>query len=122
MPRFDQCTREQLQEYGRMGGKAKKESYKSKRSMRDTLNVLLNLAIETGKVCSVDEIKAFAKIKGKNIKVKDAICVRLIQRALRGDLKAIEMLRDTIGEKPVENINFADITPTIISGEDDIHE
>lgn len=122
MPRFSECTKEQLAEYGRLGGRRKKEEYQTKRSMKDTLEVLLNMALNAGKVCSVDEIRAFGKIQGKNIKVKDAVCVRLVQRALRGDLRAIEMMRDTIGEKPADNFNIADITPTIISGEDDISE
>lgn len=123
MPRFSECTKEQLAEYGRQGGKKTKAEFKpTARSMKDTLEVLLNMALDAGKVCSVDEIRAFGKLQGKNIKVKDAVCVRLIQRALRGDLRAIEMMRDTIGEKPADNFNIADVTPTIITGEDEISE
>lgn len=123
MPRFSECTREQLQEYGRRGGSKTKKDFKpTAKSMKDTLEVLLNMAIDTGKVCSIEQIQAFGKLQGKNVTVKDAVCIRLIQRALRGDLRAIEMMRDSIGEKPVDNLNIADITPTIISGEDDINE
>lgn len=122
MPRFDQCTKEQLREYGKKGGKKTKAEFKTAKPMKDTLEVLLNMALDAGKVCSIEQIQVFGKLQGKNIKVKDAVCVRLVQRALRGDLRAIELMRDSIGEKPVDNLNIADITPTIISGEDDIHE
>lgn len=122
MPRFDQCTKEQLREYGKKGGKKTKAEFKTAKPMKDTLEVLLNMALDAGKVCSIEQIQAFGKLQGKNIKVKDAVCVRLVQRALRGDLRAIELMRDSIGEKPVDNLNIADITPTIISGGDDIHE
>lgn len=31
------------------------------------------------------------------------MCLALIERATQGDLKAFEIIRDTIGEKPVNN-------------------
>ena len=48
--------------------------------------------------------------------------VCLIQKALKGDLNAIAMIRDTIGEKPTEKLDVKDVTPVIISGEDDLSD
>ena len=42
------------------------------------------------------------------------VSVALIQKALDGDTKAFEVLRDTIGEKPTEKIMVADVDPSII--------
>ena len=39
----------------------------------------------------------------------------LIQRALNGDTKAYEVVRDTIGEKPVDKIVVAEVDQTIIN-------
>lgn len=39
----------------------------------------------------------------------------IIQRALNGDTKAFEVIRDTIGEKPVEKIVVAEVDQTIIN-------
>lgn len=38
----------------------------------------------------------------------------IIARALEGDVKAYEVVRDTIGEKPVDKIMVAEVDQTII--------
>ena len=43
------------------------------------------------------------------------INLALIQRALNGDTKAYEVVRDTIGEKPVDKIVVAEVDQTIIN-------
>ena len=35
----------------------------------------------------------------------------ILQRAMNGDTKAFEVIRDTIGEKPKEEIEVKDVTP-----------
>ena len=60
--------------------------------------------MKKGKQYSAEDIKCFADIKGKNITIDQAIMVCLVQKALKGDLSAIGMVRDTVGEKPVEKV------------------
>lgn len=36
----------------------------------------------------------------------ESICLSLISRALEGDTKAFEVIRDTIGEKPTDKVNI----------------
>ncbi len=43
--------------------------------------------------------------------LKEAITNRLLKLALNGNLKAIEMVRDTIGEKPIERQEITNNTP-----------
>ena len=38
--------------------------------------------------------------------VKNAITKTTVQKALKGDLRAIEFIRDTIGEKPMETVEL----------------
>ena len=59
---------------------------------------------KNGKVYSAEELKSFADLKGKNITIDQAMMVCLVQKALKGDLSAITMIRDTIGEKPAEKV------------------
>ena len=49
------------------------------------------------------------------------ITVALIQKALKGDTKAFEIIRDTIGQKPIEqlDINSNKININIIGDEND---
>ena len=38
-----------------------------------------------------------------------------LQKAIKGDLRAIELIRDTIGEKPAENIVLFEAEPAVIT-------
>ena len=119
---FAKMTPEQRREYGRKGGLKKGENYKRRKELRETLDVLLDMPLRTGRTTSVEKVQAFANLKGKNITVDQAMMVCLIQKALKGDLNAIAMIRDTIGEKPTEKLDVKDVTPVIISGEDDLSD
>lgn len=122
--KFNEMTPEELKEVSRLGGKrsveAKRERRERRKEMKSTFETLLSMSLKTGKIQSIDDIQAFAKIQGKNITVNEALAVRVTQKALNGDLKAFELIRDTIGEKPVNNLRIEDITPVIIKGEDSI--
>ena len=75
-----------------------------KKEVKKILEAFLELPLKKGKLYDVDDVKSFMALKGKNITVNEAIQVTVIQKALKGDLSAIAMVRDTIGEKPVENV------------------
>ena len=119
---FATMTPEQRREYGRKGGLKKGENYKRRKELRETLDVLLDMPLRTGRTTSVEKVQAFANLKGKNITVDQAMMVCLIQKALKGDLNAIAMVRDTIGERPSDKVEVKDVTPVIISGEDDLSD
>lgn len=53
--------------------------------------------------------------RGNETTVKNAITKAAVQKALKGDLRAQEFIRDTIGEKPVENIVLNTADPAIIN-------
>ena len=101
---FAKMTPEQRAECGRKGGLAKREATRRRKEMRETLDILLNMPMKKGKVYDAEDIKCFAELKGKNISIDQAMMVCLIQKALKGDLSAIAMIRDTVGEKPVEKV------------------
>lgn len=46
------------------------------------------------------------KVEGKMKMVQEAVSTALIKQAMKGNTRAFEVIRDTIGEKPVENVNF----------------
>lgn len=43
---------------------------------------------------------------GKKVSVKNALTKTAVQKALRGDLRALSFIRDTIGEKPAETVQL----------------
>ena len=98
-------TSEQLAEWGRKGGRANAEQHKKRKALKDTLEILMNMPVNKGKVADIESIRSFAELNGKNITVDQAIMIKLIQKALRGNLNAIMTIRDTVGEKPAEKVN-----------------
>ena len=119
---FARMTPEQRAEYGRKGAENANETKRKRKEMRETLDILLNMPLKKGKVYSAEEIKSFADLKGKNITIDQAMMITLVQKALKGDLNAITMVRDTVGEKPTDKMEIKDTTPVIISGEGDLSD
>lgn len=72
-------TNEEARERGRAGGIASGIARRERRSFREELVALLS--------------------KGNT---QEKISLAVLDKALNGDIKAFEVLRDTIGEKPVE--------------------
>jgi hypothetical protein len=56
---------------------------------------------------------------GEELTGADAISIKLFEQALKGNVKAFKTIRDTVGEKPVENVQIAKVDQEAI---DDINE
>ena len=80
----------QARELGRKGGIAAAEARKAKKTMREMLDYLLEKDITTNK---------------GDISTMEAIMVSMIAKASKGDVRAAEFIRDTIGQKPDANSN-----------------
>lgn len=100
-------SKEEARKRGRAGGIASGKARREKKLMRETLDVLLSMPLKNGKNADVESIRNFAALKGKNISVQDAILIAQVQKAMKGDTKAAEYVRDTIGQKPVDNVNMS---------------
>lgn len=102
---FSKMTPEERRYWAKVGAEKSKEAKRKKKEFRETLQVLLSLAVKKGRLADVEDVKCFADLKGKNVTVDQALMITLINKALHGDLNAITTVRDTIGEKPVEKID-----------------
>lgn len=101
MPRggFKNLPKEVLSEYGKKGAKKTAEVKREKKRLRESLDILLQMPLKArGEEADIEQIKAFAQLKGKNVTVEQAILIAQIQRALKGDSKAFKLLRDTSGQ------------------------
>lgn len=85
---------------GTAGGKKSGESRREKKKLRELLEILLQRPAEGG--------------NGTNA---EAMTVALFNKALAGDTKAFELIRDTIGEKPVEKRGVAMQTEVTLTKE-----
>lgn len=118
----ENLTSDELRERARKGGIASGKARREKRLMRETLEMLLSMSMKNGKAADVESICNFAALKGKNISVQDAILIAQIQKAMKGDTRAAEYVRDTIGQKPMDNVNMNMNLPVFFEGEDDLEE
>ena len=91
-------------EAGRKGGIASGEAKRAKKSMRERLEILLELPMKSRKGADLEIIKNFAALKGKNITVQDAMMIAQIQKALKGDTTAATFVRDTAGQNPATTV------------------
>lgn len=115
-------TKEEAKERGRKGGIASGKARREKKLMRETLDIFLSMPLKNGKSANVEEIKSLAALKGKNISVQEAILIAQVQKAMKGDTRAAEYVRDTIGQKPVDNVDMSVNLPVVFEGEDKLEE
>lgn len=120
--RFSDKTPEERAELGRKGGIKSGESKRRKKAMRETFEILLSMPMKPGKGADVEAIKNFANLKGKNISVQEAMAIAQIQKALKGDTTAATFVRDTVGEKPNDNVTLEGTIPVVISGDDELED
>lgn len=97
-------TTDEARTIGRKGGIASGKARREKKLFRETLEALLSMPMKDGRCADVDKIRNFAAIKGQNISVQEAILIAQVQKAMKGDTRAAEYLRDTVGQKATEKV------------------
>lgn len=84
---FSERTESEQRKIRSKGGKKSGEVRRAKKTMREILDYLLE--------------KEITNNKGEKATTKEAILVAAIKKAIAGDIKALQFIRDTIGEMPV---------------------
>lgn len=82
------------------GGKASAIHRKEKKAVKTILNELLTMPLQDNEFAELNQIKSISSIKGQNISVQEAVCLALVHKALKGDLKAFLSILDITGQKP----------------------
>ena len=86
---FNELTEEEQRELARKGGQKSGEVRKAKKTMKQMLDYLLEKNIKTNK---------------GDMSTLEAIMVSMIAKASKGDVRATEFIRDTIGQKPSDKV------------------
>lgn len=86
---LQRLTSEKAKKIGSIGGKKSAEAAKKRKTMREMLDYLLTQPAA----------------KKKDIDTLEAILVAAIRKAQKGNIKALEFIRDTVGEKPVDKLS-----------------
>lgn len=90
----DQSHEEAVQN-GAKGGIASGEARRKKRDIRLAMEALLE--------------KQYKGKDGKQLSGAEAIALKQMEKALKGDAKAFELVRDTAGQKPIEKVEQVNI-------------
>ena len=84
-------SKEEARERGRKGGLASGEARRKRKTLKEELLLMLS--------------------EGET---QQSVTLALIEKAMSGDTKAFEVIRDTLGEKPVDKVMIADVEPSVI--------
>ena len=85
-------SKEEARERGRKGGLASGEARRKRKTLKEELLLMLS--------------------EGET---QQSVTIALIEKAMSGDTKAFEVIRDTIGERPVDKVMIADVEPSVIA-------
>ena len=89
---------------GKKSGEVRRKKAQERQSLKNSLKTLLTVSLKRGEIVEIDEIMDLAEVENMNIDVQTAISIATIQRALQGDIQAVQFIRDTIGEKPSDKV------------------
>ena len=85
-------TTEEQRAIASAGGKASGEARRKRKTLKEELLLILS--------------------EGET---QQSVTLALIEKAMSGDTKAFEVIRDTIGEKPIDKVMIADVEPSVIA-------
>lgn len=94
-------SKEEVREIGRKGGIASGKARREQKMLKELLEDALSKGTETD-----------------NEYVN--ITLALIREANKGNVKAYEVIRDTLGQKPIDKVEHSGVIPVVI--DDDIRE
>lgn len=77
------------------GGKASVEARRKRKAMREAFEELL--------------AREYTDASGKKVDGTTLLCMRQFRNAMDGDLRAFVEIRDTVGERPIQKVEMAEI-------------
>lgn len=97
---FNEITAEEQRAIARQGGIASGEARRRKRDLRQALEALLE--------------KDFTGKDGTTLSGAEAIALKQMEKALKGDTRAFEVVRDTSGQAVVQKVMIAEVEQEVI--------
>jgi hypothetical protein len=102
---FNEITAKRQREIASMGGKKSAEVRRQRRDIKRAAEAILE-EIYTMKDKNTGE--------KKELSGAEAIILKQFEKALKGDSKAFELIRDSSGQKPVDKVMVAEVEQSVI--------
>ena len=96
-------TPSQRRENARKAGKASGRSRREKRDMRETFRAMLDMPLRPG---GTTQAQTMDGMDGKNMTVEQAVALAQLRKAMDGDTRAAEFVRDTSGQRPSDRVEL----------------
>ena len=101
-------TREQHSKDSKKAGKASGKARRQRKQFKELFKSILETPLPQDELkAKIDEMGLEKEKKNYNT----LLAMTTLNEALKGNMKAIELIRDTIGEKPKDEIEVKDVTP-----------
>ena len=107
-------TKGEQRQIARAGGMASGAARRRKRDMQQALNAILDMPLKAGRV---QQIRNLSEVKGKNITAEQAMLLAMVNKALKGDVRAATFVRDTAGCKPTDRVEIDEVTAVVLTDE-----
>lgn len=78
-------------------------SGRTRRAKKEQKAIILNILSLPLKTGDISEIQSLADAQGANLTVNEAIVIAQVSRALKGDTRAAQYIRDTAGMNTIDN-------------------
>lgn len=98
---FNEIAAEKQREISRKGAQKSAEVRKKKRLLKDCLEILM-------------QKDAGRDTNGNPITAVEAMSIAAMKGAMNGDWKAWELVRDTVGQKPVDKVMISEVDQNVI--------
>lgn len=102
---FNEITAKRQREIASMGGKKSAEVRRQRRDIKRAAEAILE-EIYTMKDKNTGE--------KKELSGAEAIILKQFEKALKGDSKAFELIRDSSGQKPIDKVMVAEVEQSVI--------
>lgn len=99
-PFTSEQSREKAKANGRKGGIASGEAKRARKTFRKQFEEMLEMEFDTK--------------QGKK-SAQEIMTLALMKKAMNGDTKALSIIRDTIGEKPLEKVMVSNVSEDTIN-------
>lgn len=104
-------SEEMARDYQQRSVEARKRNSARKKSIKETLDILLECK-------PTDKDLALMRAQGVDVDndatYRQAIAFSIVNRAMKGNTRAFELIRDTVGEMPVQKVAIAEVDDDLI--------
>lgn len=99
-------TTEQRRKNASKAGKASVKKKRERKALQEITRIVLDMPLEAGDLADIEGI-TFEDYPDVNLTLGQKAVLAAAKRAMSGDVAALQFLRDTAGEKPVERVEVS---------------